>query len=100
MVRYVDTYPSRVTRLCRPLPAGQAYGTIVAMADHRIRLTDDDILLILAALRARRAMMRGLREHRIDRLIARLSEGVRGNPKWIIDEFGQTHEDELDEEEE
>jgi len=65
------------------------------MGDHRIRLTDDDIGLIVVALRARRAMSRGAREHRIDRLIARLSEGVRGNPKWLIDEYGQTHEDEL-----
>jgi len=68
------------------------------MADHRIRLTDDDIALIVSALRARRAMARGLREHRVDRLVARLTEGVRGNPKWIIDEDGQTHEEDLDEE--
>jgi hypothetical protein len=66
------------------------------MSDHRIRLTDEDIVLIIASLRARRAMMRGAREHRVDRLIARLSEGVRGNPKWIIDDEGQTHEDELE----
>jgi hypothetical protein len=70
------------------------------MSDHRIRLTDEDIALILAALRARRAMSRGLREHRIDRLIARLGEGVRGNPKWIIDEDGQTHEEDLEEDDE
>jgi len=72
------------------------YGTIGLMADHRIRLTDEDIALILAALRARRAMSRAAREHRIDRLIARLSEGVRGNPKWLLDEEGQTHEEDLD----
>jgi hypothetical protein len=66
------------------------------MTSHRILLADEDIALIVAALKARRAMSRGLREHRIDRLIARLSEGKRGNPKWIIDEYGQTHEDELD----
>jgi hypothetical protein len=69
------------------------YCTIGGMTSHRILLADEDIALIVAALKARRAMSRGLREHRIDRLIARLSEG---NPKWIIDEYGQTHEDELD----
>lgn len=67
------------------------------MADHRIRLTDDDIALIVAALKARAAMTTRLRRHRIERLANRLAEGVRGNPKWIIDTFGQTHEDELDE---
>lgn len=66
------------------------------MTDHRIRLADEDIILIVAALRARRAMSRGGREHRIDRLIARLSEGSRGNPKWLLDEEGQTHEEDLD----
>lgn len=66
------------------------------MANHRIRLDDEDIALIIAALRARRAMAHKLRQHRVDRLIIRLSEGVRGNPKWIHDEFGQTHEDDLD----
>jgi hypothetical protein len=66
------------------------------MTDHRIRLADEDIALIVSALRARRAMSQGLREHRIDRLIARLSEGSRGNPKWLLDEEGQTHEEELE----
>lgn len=70
------------------------------MGDHRIRLTDDDLLLICAALKARAAMTSGVRRHRIERLVARLSEGVRGNPKWIIDEYGQTHEDDLEEEDE
>jgi hypothetical protein len=31
------------------------------------------------------------------RLADRLAEGAPGNPKWRIDELGQTHEDELDE---
>ena len=65
------------------------------MTDHRIRLTDDDIDLIVAALKARRAMAHGLREHRVDRLVARLSEMSRGNPKLSLGEFEQTHEDEL-----
>ena len=78
-------------------PTG-AYGTIVGMGDHRIRLSDDDIALIVSALRARRAMSQGMREHRIDRLIARLGEGKPGNPKWVIDEDGQTHEEDMAEE--
>jgi hypothetical protein len=69
------------------------------MADHRIRLSDDDVTLIVAALRARAAMAGPLRRHRIERLADRLGEGKRGNPKWIIDEYGQTHEDELEDDE-
>jgi hypothetical protein len=68
------------------------------MSEHRVRLEDEDLALIVAALKARRAMSTGLREHRIDRLIARLAEMTPGNPKWLLDEEGQTHEDELDEE--
>jgi hypothetical protein len=41
-------------------------------------------------------MTRGLRRHRLERLAARLGEMTRGNPKWILDEEAQTHEDELD----
>lgn len=69
------------------------------MADRRIRLTDDDIDLIVAALRARAAMAGPMRRHRIERLADRLAEGGRGNPKWRLDEYGQTHEDELEAEE-
>ena len=67
------------------------------MEDHRIRLSDDDIVEIVSALRARAAMRTGARAHRIERLATRLAGGVRGNPKWIIDEFVQTHEEDLDE---
>lgn len=70
------------------------------MSDHRIRLTDDDLALIVPALRARAAMTRGLRRHRIERLAERLSEGARGNPKWVHSEYTQTHEDQLDEDSE
>jgi hypothetical protein len=70
------------------------------MSDHRVRLTDDDLALIVSALRARAAMTRGPRRHRVERLAARLAEGVRGNPKWILDEYGQTHEEDLEEDEE
>jgi hypothetical protein len=66
------------------------------MYDHRIRLSDDDIALLVAALRARAAMTRGLRNHRVERLATRLAELSPGNPKWRIDEEGQTHEEELD----
>ena len=79
-----------------PIALGQPYGTIAIM-DHRIRLTDDDLLLITAALRARAAMTRGMRRHRIERLAARLAELSRGNPKFSLGEYEQTHEDELDE---
>jgi hypothetical protein len=67
--------------------------------DHRIRLSDDDITLVVAALRARAAMTRGMRRHRIERLATRLAEGTRGNPKLSLGEYEQTHEDELDDEE-
>lgn len=66
------------------------------MADHRVRLTDDDILLITAALKARAAMTSALRRHRIERLAARLLEMTPGNPKFTLGEFEQTHEDELE----
>lgn len=69
------------------------------MSDHRIRLSDEDIGLIVSALRARLAMAGPMRAHRIERLADRLAEGRPGNPKWRLDEFGQTHEDELDPEE-
>lgn len=59
-------------------------------------MTDEDIALIVAALRARMAMTTSLRKHRVARLVERLSEMTRGNPKWIIDEEGQTHEEELE----
>jgi hypothetical protein len=67
--------------------------------EHRIRLSDDDIALIVAALRSRAAMTRSLRRHRIERLASRLAEGVRGNPKFVLGEFEQTHEDDMDAEE-
>jgi hypothetical protein len=66
------------------------------MSDHRVRLTDDDLGLIVAALRARAAMTRALRRHRVARLADRLAEMSRGNPKFSLGEFEQTHEDELD----
>jgi hypothetical protein len=77
------------------------YGTIGPMKDHRVRLTDNDIALIVAALRSRAAMTRGLRRHRVERLAERLSEMATGNPRWRIDESTQLHEEliELDDDE-
>lgn len=66
------------------------------MTDHRIRLSDDDLHLIIAALRSRAAMTRGLRRHRVERLAERLSDGQRGNPKWVLSEDSQTHEEDID----
>ena len=80
-----------------PLTSGGPFGTIALMSDHRVRLTDDDLALITAALRARAATSGAMRRHRIERLAARLDEMSRGNPKWALGEYQQTHEDELDE---
>lgn len=85
---------SERSRLRPPGP----YGTIGAMNYIRPRLTAEDLDLILAALRARAAMSGPLRRHRIERLVERLGEPVRGNPKWRHTEYTQTHEDELEDE--
>lgn len=68
------------------------------MGDHRVRLSDDDLVLIVAALRARAAMTRGLRAHRVARLAARLAESSRGNPKFSLGEEEQTHEEDIEDE--
>ena len=78
------------------LPSPWCYGTIWKMTDHRIRVTDHDLLLIVAALKARAAMAGPERRHRIERLADRLAEGQRGNPKWLLGETGQTHEEDID----
>lgn len=75
------------------------YGTIVLMADRRVRLSDEDTGLIVAALRARAAMTRGMRRHRLERLAERLAEGRPGNPKWVHSVESQTHEEDLAEDE-
>lgn len=80
------------------LQAAGSYGTIGLVSDHRVRLSTEDIELIVSALRARAAMTRGVRRHRVERLATRLGEGGRGNPKWRLDEIGQTHEEDLHEE--
>lgn len=54
------------------------------MADHRVRLTDEDAELIVAALNARRAGLTGGRRLRLDQLVERLSEMRPGNPGWTL----------------
>jgi hypothetical protein len=66
------------------------------MADHRVRLSDEDIALIVSALKARSAMTRDLRRHRVHRLIVRLSECGRGNPKFMFGVYEQSHEEDLE----
>jgi hypothetical protein len=77
-------------------PSLVPYGTIGLMSTHRLRLTDEDIELIIRALTARAAMTKGLRRHRVMRLVDRLNERGPGNPKWRLGELEQTHEDELE----
>ena len=64
------------------------------MSEHRLRLTDEDLDLIVAALRSRMAMTRGPRRHRVARLVERLADIGRGNPKWRLEALSQAHEDE------
>jgi hypothetical protein len=63
------------------------------MKDHRVRLTDQDVALIVASLAARAAMTTGLRRHRVFRLMSRLNEMTPGNPQWLLGELEQLHED-------
>src|SRR6266699_2804707 len=58
-----------------------SYGTIGVMKDHRIRLTNDDLSIITAALRARHSMARGTRRQRILELLDRLQDVGSGNPR-------------------
>ena len=60
-----------------------------------MRLSDDDLSLIVAALRSRAAMTGGMRRHRVERLADRLSDMAPGNPIWRIDD-GQVQEHLLD----
>lgn len=55
------------------------------MEQHRIRLGEKDLELLRAALRSRRAATSGTRRWHLDRLLIRLEENVRGNPRWIFD---------------
>lgn len=52
--------------------------------DHRIRLNDQDIDLIVSSLRARAAAVSPARRREIERLVERLSDPGRGNPCWRL----------------
>lgn len=71
------------------------YGTIVRVSDHRVRLTDTDLSLIVSALRARAAMCTGMRRHAVERLAERLGDLAPGNPTWRLAMARQTQEERL-----
>ena len=50
------------------------------MAEHRVRLTDEDVALIVSALRARTAGISGKRRRRTIWLAGRLENMSPGNP--------------------
>lgn len=52
------------------------------MADHRIRLSDSDIAIIVAALQHSYRVHSARRAARMLALAERLAEGGRGNPRW------------------
>ena len=49
-----------------------------------MRLDDDELALVVSALRARIAGVGAERGIQLDKLATRLSEGKRGNPAWIF----------------
>jgi len=51
------------------------------MAEHRVRLTDEDVQLIVAALSARTAALQGKRRLQTFWLMWRLAEMSPGNPR-------------------
>jgi len=83
-----------------PLGYGPSENGAQVMVDHRIRLSHEDLELVVASLRARAAMAGPVRKHRIERLATRLAERSRGNPKFRLGEYEQTHEEALDDLEE
>jgi len=52
--------------------------------EHRIRLSDHEIELVVSALRARENGVSDARAAELEKLAQRLAEGVRGNPNWIL----------------
>ena len=76
----------RVNGSFDPYSGSPSNGTIEGMKEHRIRLTEEDLAIIVAALRARLAMARGTRRTRILELADRLDDVGRGNPRV---RFGQ-----------
>lgn len=65
-----------------PSASGGAFGTIGPVKTYRPRLTDEEMALILAALRARLAASGETRRAQIESLIERLSDQAPGNPRW------------------
>jgi hypothetical protein len=61
------------------------YGTIVLMRSHRIRLTDEELAVVVSALRARVAGLSTKRGRAVAQLATRLAECTPGNPYWILD---------------
>jgi hypothetical protein len=59
-------------------------GTIGAMSDHRVRLDDEELALVVGALRARIPGVGRARSEQLARLADRLDEGKRGNPRWLF----------------
>ena len=56
----------------------------MAAEKHRISLSDYELDLVVAALRARLAMAGGARRADMEKLIARLSDVAPGNPEWRL----------------
>jgi hypothetical protein len=69
-----------------PFASSNACGTIGFMSDHRVRLNDRELALVVAALRARIAGLGEERANEVAKLANRLSEGKPGNPTWILQE--------------
>lgn len=76
-----DVKPTREN----PRQADPAYGTNGGVKDHRIRLSDDELDIVLRSLRARAAGLRGDGQLKLLRLAARLDNGRPGNPDWVLD---------------
>jgi len=54
------------------------------MKDHRVRLNDRELELVITALRARIAGVGADMGRECQRLAERLNEGAQGNPDWIL----------------
>ena len=54
------------------------------MGDHRVRLDDYELGLVVGALRARASGVSRKRRAQLLGLAERLAEGHRGNPDWIL----------------
>lgn len=68
-----------------------AYGTIGPVKQYRIRLTTDDLDLIVAALSARYAGLSAVRRYHARELMRRLAEPEPGNPRWRFGVDGEAY---------